>query len=63
MIARRWISGGYEKTMSLDDFRRALAAPRGQTPKEKSAEEIDRELTEKFNNTNFRRAAFDEIKG
>ena len=64
MAARRWISGGYEKTMSLDSFRAALSAsPETRFGQEKTAEEIDRELAEKFNGVKFRRAALDEVKG
>ena len=49
--------------MSLDDFRAALAAPANtQIAQEKSAEEIDMELTEKFDNAKFRRASLDEVK-
>lgn len=63
LTARRWLSGGYEKTMSLDDFRAALAASaNAQNAQEKSAEEIDRELAEKFDNAKFRRASLDEVK-
>ena len=63
LTAWRWLSGGYEKTMPLDDFRAALAAPANtQIAQEKSAEEIDIELTEKFDNVKFRRASLDEVK-
>ena len=63
LTARRWLSGGYEKTMSLDDFRAALSASaNSQNAQEKSAEEIDRELTEKFDRVKFRRASLDEVK-
>ena len=50
--------------MSLDSFRAALSAsPETRFGREKSAEEIDRELAEKFNGVKFRRAALDEVKG
>lgn len=49
--------------MSLDDFRAALAASaNAQNAQEKSAEEIDRELAEKFDRVKFRRASLDEVK-
>ena len=63
LTAWRLPSGGYEKTMPLDDFRAAHAAPANtQIAQEKSAEEIDMELTEKFDNVKFRRASLDEVK-
>ena len=57
LLTKRWISGGYEQRLTLDEFRRALTPPQ-----EKSAEEIDRELAEKFDNIKFRRASLDEIE-
>lgn len=57
LLTNRWISGGYEQRLTLDEFRRALAPP----PPEKSAAEIDRELAEKFDRVKFRRLSLDEM--